>query len=267
MAWLCKNAIRRSRNLLKENDLKLGEMTWPEVKALDKTKVVPVYPIASFEQHGPHLPFLTDTMETDEIVNRLNTRIPDEVICLPTQWLGYSFHHMRFGGSITATSDTHISVITETVGCLITAGFSKVLIVNGHGGNEADMAVALQKIKETHEHTSVFAASHWRLVAPQLDAIKEAGPLGSGHAGEMETSMMLVIRPDLVKAERPDLDGIHPESVYGGLVSHFQRMDERTRVGVHGDPTFGTAEKGERMLEAIVDGLVDVVHDIQSGQL
>jgi len=71
--------------------LKLSEMTWPEVQALDKNTVVPVYPIASFEQHAPHLPFLTDTMETDEIVNRLNTRIPDEVICLPTQWLGYSY--------------------------------------------------------------------------------------------------------------------------------------------------------------------------------
>jgi len=128
---------------------------------------------------------------------------------------------MRFGGSITATSDTHINVIAETVGCPIIAGFSKVLIVNGHGGNEADMAVALQKIKEVHEDSQVFATSHWRLVGPQLAAIKEAGPLGSGHAGEMETSMMLVIRPDLVKAERPDLDGIHPELAYGELVSHF----------------------------------------------
>ena len=126
--------------------MKLGEMTWPEVKQLDKDALVAVYPIASFEQHGPHLPFLTDTMETDEIVRRLEGRIPDDVVCLPTQWLGYSYHHMRFGGSVTATSETHINVIYETVGCLISAGFSQVLILNGHGGNEADMAVALQKI-------------------------------------------------------------------------------------------------------------------------
>ena len=247
--------------------MKLGEMTWPEVKQLDKDALVAVYPIASFEQHGPHLPFLTDTMETDEIVRRLEGRIPDDVVCLPTQWLGYSYHHMRFGGSVTATSETHINVIYETVGCLISAGFSQVLILNGHGGNEADMAVALQKIKEAHDDTRVFGASHWRIAGRELDEIKEAGPLGSGHAGEMETSMMLVIRPDLVKADRPGLDGIHPESRHGGLVAQFQRMDERTRVGVHGDPSFGTAEKGEQMLEAVVDGLVEVVSDIRNGRL
>ncbi|MEE3263233.1 MAG: creatininase family protein, partial [Candidatus Latescibacterota bacterium] len=127
--------------------------------------------------------------------------------------------------------------------------------------------VALQKIKETHDDTRVFGASHWRIAGQELDEIKEAGPLGSGHAGEMETSMMLVIRPDLVKADRPGLDGIHPESRHGGLVAQFQRMDERTRVGVHGDPSFGTAEKGEQMLEAVVDGLVEVVSDIRNGRL
>lgn len=105
--------------------MKLGELTWPEVKALDKEKVVPVYPIASFEQHGPHLPLLTDTLETTDIVERLDRRLPDDVVCLPTQWLGYSFHHKRFA-CVTATSDTHINLITETVGCLID------LIVDGY---------------------------------------------------------------------------------------------------------------------------------------
>ena len=83
--------------------MKLGEMTWPEVAALDKSNLVAVYPIAAFEQHGPHLPFLTDTMETDEVVARLERRLPGDVVSLPTQWLGYSFHHMRFAGSITST--------------------------------------------------------------------------------------------------------------------------------------------------------------------
>ena len=68
--------------------MKLGEMTWPDTKAMDKSTIVPVYPIASFEQHGPHLPFLTDTLETEEIVRRLDQRLPNDVLCLPTQWLG-----------------------------------------------------------------------------------------------------------------------------------------------------------------------------------
>ena len=73
--------------------MKLGEMTWPDVKALDKNKLIPIYPIASFEQHGPHLPFLTDTMETEEVIACLERRLPDDVLCLPTQcWLLLSPH-------------------------------------------------------------------------------------------------------------------------------------------------------------------------------
>ena len=246
--------------------MKLGEMSWPEVKILDKSDLVAVYPIAAFEQHGPHLPFLTDTMETDEVIERLNRRIPDDVLCLPTQWLGYSFHHMRFAGSITATAETHINLITETVDCLLQAGFLKVLIVNGHGGNQSDMSVALQNVKECHPDSRVFAVSHWKAAQPELDKIREAGPHGWGHAGEMETSLMLALRPDLVKDDLPQRDGSHPESEYGDRVSQFLRMDEMTEKGVYGDPTFGTAEKGLRMFEAITNSLVDVVHDIQNGK-
>ena len=246
--------------------MKLGELSWPEVKELDKEKLVPVYPIASFEQHGPHLPLLTDTLETADIVERLDRRLPDDVVCLPTQWLGYSFHHKCLA-CVTATSDTHINLITETVGCLIEAGFPQVMIVNGHGGNEADMAVALQKLKEKYEESRVYGVSYWKVAQERLDQIREAGPHGWGHAGEMETSMMMVIRPDLVKGEVPARDGWHPESAHGEQVEQFLRIDEMTKQGVYGDPTYGTAEKGEQMLEAAAESLAEVVRDIQSGRL
>ncbi len=246
--------------------MKLGELTWPEVKGLDKEKLVPVYPIASFEQHGPHLPLLTDTLETEEIVGRLDRLLPGEVLCLPTQWLGYSFHHKRLA-CLTATSETHIRLITETVGCLIEAGFSKVMIVNGHGGNESDMAVALQELKEQYPESRVYGVSYYKVAHRRLEKIREAGPHGWGHAGEMETSMMMVIRPDLVKKEVPGKDGWHPESEHGEEVAQFLRIDEMTEQGVYGDPTYGTAEKGERMLEASAESLAEVVRDIQSGRL
>jgi creatinine amidohydrolase/Fe(II)-dependent formamide hydrolase-like protein len=79
--------------------------------------------------------------------------------------------------------------------------------------------------------------------------------------------MMLVIRPDLVKAERPQRDGTHPESAHGEQVAQFLRIDEMTGQGVYGDPTFGSAEKGDRMLDAAADALAEVVRDIQGGRL
>ena len=77
---------------------------------------------------------------------------------------------------------------------------------------------------------------------------------------------MLALRPDLVKDDLPQRDGSHPDSEYGDRVSQFLRMDEMTEKGVYGDPTFGTAEKGLRMFEAITNSLVDIVHDIQNGK-
>ena len=247
--------------------MQLGEMNWPDVKALDKSKLVGVYPIASFEQHGPHLPFLTDTIETTEVVQRLDARLPDGVVCLPTQWLGYSYHHTRFAGSVTATSDTHINLIVETVAGLINGGLANILIINGHGGNRSDMSVAQQKLKEACPEANVFATSWWLAAAEQLAEIKQAGPRGSGHAGEMETSLMLAIRPDLVQTDKLRKDGRVPESTHAGSVSRFKMLHEVSECGVFGDATFGTAEKGERMLQVVVDCLVEVVSDIQTGRL
>ena len=173
---------------------------------------------------------------------------------------------MRFGGSLTATSDTHIRMLVETVDGLVGAGFDKVLVVNGHGGNQADLRVALQNLKEKHAEARVYAASWWEVAARQLDAILEAGP-GAGHADEMETSLMLALRPDLVRTDRLHADGVKPESAYGSSVARFRRIDEQSQRGNVGDPTCATAAKGERMLAAIVDSLVEVVDDILAGRL
>ena len=247
--------------------MKLGEMQWPAIRELDKERVVAVFPIAAFEQHGLHLPLLTDTIETTEIVDRLDAQIDDRVVCLPTQWLGFSFHHMRFGGSLTATSQTHIDMIVETVDGLVQAGFGRILILNGHGGNRADMRVAQQNLKRMHPDALVWGASWWEVAGPRLDAIKEAGPTGSGHAGEMETSLMLALRPDLVLGDRLHADGFDPESAYHDRVTRFLRLDEQSERGNYGDPTVASAEKGERMLTAVVDSLAEVVDDILADRL
>jgi len=247
--------------------MKLGEMQWPAVGELDKDRVVAVFPIAAFEQHGLHLPLLTDTIETTGIVDRLDAKIGNRIVCLPTQWLGFSFHHMRFGGSLTATSQTHISMIVETVDGLVQAGFRRILILNGHGGNRADMRVAQQDLKRMHPEALVWGASWWEVAGPQLDAIKEAGPTGSGHAGEMETSLMLVLRPDLVLTDRLHADGFDPESAYHDRATRFLRTDEQSERGNYGDPTVASEDKGERMLTAVVDSLTEVVGDILADRL
>jgi creatinine amidohydrolase len=228
---------------------------------------VAVYPIASFEQHGHHLPLLTDTLQCDAIVGGMEDRVGDRIVTLPTQWLGHSFHHMRFGGSLTATSQTHIRLIVETVEGLLKAGFDKVLIINGHGGNQADMRVALQDLRERHIDARVYGASWWEVAAVGLDEVRTAGPDGSGHAGETETSMMLHLHPDLVRTDRLHAGGARPDSDHGGQIQRFHMIDEVSPRGNFGDPTVASADKGQRMLQAVVDSLCEVVDDILSGRM
>ena len=127
--------------------------------------------------------------------------------------------------------------------------------------------VAQQDLKKMHPQARVWGASWWEVAVPQLDAIKEAGPTGSGHAGEMETSLMLALRPDLVLTDRLHADGFWPESEYRDRVTRFMRIDEGSERGHVGDPTVASAEKGERMLSAIVDSLNEVVEDILADRL
>ena len=244
--------------------MKLAHLNWPDMEKVSRETVV-VYPIASLEQHGPHLPFITDTAEVTAIVDRLDEEIGEEILCLPTQWLGYSPHHMKFKGTVTAKSETHINLIVETVTSMVSADFNRILIVNGHGGNVPNMQVALQRVLEQCPDAKVYGTS-W-FTYDEVGEIREAGPHGWGHAGEMETSVMLAIHPDLVKSDRFQKDGYPMESEYVGQVRRFRNMHELTDRGTHGDPTFGSAEKGERFIKAGVDVLIRIVADIKEGQL
>ena len=244
--------------------MKLAELNWPDLEQVPRDVVV-IFPIASFEQHGPHLPFITDTAEVTAIVERLDLELANEILCLPTQWLGYSPHHMKFKGSITAKSDTHINMIVDTVTSMASADFTSVLIVNGHGGNMANMDVALQRLMEECRNTLVYGTS-W-FMYDEIGAIREAGPDGWGHAGEMETSVMMAAHPDLVKTDRFQKDGHPIRSELASQVKRYRWMHDSTDRGNFGDPTFGTAAKGERFLKAAVDVLVRIVGDIRSGDL
>ena len=244
--------------------MKLAELNWPDMEKVSRDAVV-VYPIGAFEQHGPHLPFITDTAEVTAVVERLDQEIPDEVLCLPTQWLGYSPHHMKYKGTITAKSETHINIIVDTVSSMVSADFKNIMIVNGHGGNVANMNVALQRLMEDCLEAKVYGTS-W-FAYDEVGEIREAGPHGWGHAGEMETSVMMALHPDLVKTDRLQKDGHPLLSEFAGQVTRYRWIHESTDRGNYGDPNFGSAEKGERFLKAAVDVLIRIVRDIGKGQL
>ena len=246
--------------------MKLEELTSPEIAALPRDIVV-VMPVASTEQHSLHLPVFTDSMIIGEVVRRLEARAPDDVLALPVMWLGYSQHHMRYPGTISARSETHREVMMDIVASMIAHGFKRILIVNSHGGNSANISVLLQNLMEQYEDAEIFAcASYSGPASAKMAEIREAGSEGSGHAGETETSMILALRPDLVKTDRLDADGQQARTWLPGA-TNYRRMDQRTTHGGVGDPTSATPQKGERFFEAAAEGLVEVVRKIRAGVL
>ena len=227
----------------------LAEMTSPEVDALPRDIVV-VAPIASCEQHSLHLPVFTDSLIGTEVARRVHEKIPDDVLVLPVQWLGFSQHHARYPGTVTAVSETHLLLMMDIVASMVDHGFRKILLLNSHGGNRAGISVLLQRLLERYQEEEAEFYTRWAWAdGGALDEIRDIKVGGSGHAGETETSMMMVIRPDLVREDKLDADGEHEGMRVAGM-SSYHRFDQRTAHGGVGDPTVATADKGERMLEA-----------------
>ena len=241
----------------------LMEMTSPEVDALPRDIVV-LIPIASCEQHSIHLPVFTDSMIGGEVARRVHERIPDDVLVLPVQWLGYSQHHIRYPGTVSAISETHLLLMMDIVASMVGHGFQKILVQNSHGGNSSGISVLLQRLMERFGDQEIEFYSRWAWGGGEkFDEIRELGNKGSGHAGETETSMIMAMRPDLVRTDKLDEDG-EREGMRVPGVSSYHRFDQRTRHGGVGDPRPGSAGKGERLLDVSADEIAEQIKEIRA---
>ena len=240
----------------------LAELTSPEINALPRDVVV-LIPVASCEQHSLHLPVFTDSMIGGEVARRVHEKVPDDVLVLPVQWLGYSQHHARYPGTVTAESQTHLLLKMDIVASKVGHGFRKILIQNSHGGNGAGISVLLQRLMERYQNEEAEFYTRWAWAGNEtLNEIRDLTS-GSGHAGETETSMLLAMRPDLVRMDKLNADGQREGMSVDGVSSYY-RFDQRTRHGGVGDPRPATANKGERMLDASAEEIAADVLKIRA---
>ena len=253
--------------------MRLETMTWPEVDGTDRDTVV-VVPFAAVEQHGPHLPLFTDSAITHGILELLEARDPTFALWLPVQRIGSSPHHLPFVGTLTLTSRTFLDVVTELVASIAEHGFHNFVLLNGHGGNQALLDVALQEIRLRQRTLRLIHVTYWNVARQRFGEIRTSAPGGMGHAGEMETSIMLALHPETVRTDLCQKDGEtkrstfdHEDMLAPSAVGQFRFWDERSRKGVLGDPTTASAEKGRRFLDAAADGVLEAIRDVQSGKL
>src|SRR5438270_5095781 len=246
--------------------VRFHEMTFPELRLVPRDKTVVLAPIAACEQHSHHLATWTDTVLVTGVAEGVEQRMPDRVLLLPTLWLGASAHHLRFGATLSAEADTHITLLCDLLVPLLEDGHQRLLVLNGHGGNVDTMHVALRRLQPRYRDRLLGAASYWELAERELAALAEGPRKSMGHACEFETSMMLALRPDLVRRDQIQDDPPADDAALRGLYV-AEDMWQRTDHGCVGYPQRASAKKGRAFLNAAVERTAEVVQALLRRQL
>ncbi len=233
------------------------ELTAGEIGELAGKDTVIVLPVASTEQHGPHLGTGVDSILCAEVcrlaAEKASATRP--VIVAPTLWMGMAEHHMAFGGTFTFDIPTYRAVLLSILKSIARAGFRKVAVVNGHGGNMSALNAFLpdfaQELDLELRATTYFMLAQYGHLLERQKAVL--------HACEAEASMMMAVRPQAVREDRlaeavgPQFSD--PDAVLRPAWQRFRSFKEISPNGVIGDASVATKAKGEAILAACVDGL------------
>ena len=231
-----------------------------------------ILPVASLEQHGPHLPVEVDSMLGETVAIRAARKVTgrgQHAIVLPVLWTGLSEHHMSFGGTITLDFPAFAAVVEGVCRSVLRHGFRRIVLLNAHGGNENALRTITDELTPKL-NAPIVQFTYWYAAAVAIARILETqGTLM--HACEAETSMMLAVRPELVAMDRVGLAKANstPDAtnVVGGGVYRWRTIGARSASGVIGNPEAATAEKGERLFEAITDALAGKLCNAELWQL
>jgi len=228
----------------------LDELTREEFKNVLNFVKAAVIPLGSIEQHGPHLPMKHDLASVLYVARRAVERVFPKVILVPPPLnIGISPHHLGWPGTLTVSSETFMNVVFDVCKSLRRHGIGKVILLNGHGGNIPAIRLVGYRIRDELD-MKVAALSYWDIIPKEFleKFLVEACP---GHAGEFETSIALVIHPELVRKDLIFKPGARPKYLEHMILN----QEEIYPAGVDLDPSLASREKGEKLLEIIVGEL------------
>jgi creatinine amidohydrolase len=245
----------------------------PRSSALQKAALIP---IGHTEQHGYHLPLSTDNLIIEAIGQGTAAAIPDLATCLPTFPYGVSTHRASFAGTLNAGGRAFEDFWLAVVDNLVARGFDRFYLMSGHGGNCSFLVNVVKYAGERHRR--IFCATAWlhtsgHIAAPLVQTHRHSARGGMGHAGELETAMILHLRPDLTHMERvaDETDFISTTSYYmdwieGGELVANPPWDDDTATGAYGAGSVATAKNGRLWLEAGIAEKVIHVQEIHEQQ-
>jgi creatinine amidohydrolase len=249
----------------------LGSLSWHDAAELDAERTVALIPVAALEQHGPHLPLDTDAFLVTRVVEAAakRARAGEPVLVTPTIFAGSSEHHMEFAGTVSLRPETLAAVVRDVCSSLARHGFRRLLIVNGHGGNRAVLAGAVQSLG-FEAPVCLSTLDYWTLAADVVAKLRESPAGGMAHACEFETSLMLHLRPESVRMEliareipEPRFSLERLDLFRQGPLGANWSTHELSTSGVLGAPDLATAEKGRAFFEACVSGLAGLIEELR----
>ena len=246
-------------------EYRYNRLTWPEMnEAIAQQKVV-LLPVASTEQHGPHLPLDTDLFLADAVCLEAGRRAPDRILVLPPVAYGLNLHHIDFPGTIHIEPEVFIAFCLNITKSVAYHGFEKILIVNGHGSN-APLVDLVARKTVLATNSLCAAVNYFSLGVEAFDRVKQTPVMA--HADEFETSLYLYLAPERVRMDKAvtgsDVAGAYMSSDSTSVVRFNDFWGRWTKLGVHGDPTKATAEKGKIIFEAAVTGIIGVVDELRA---
>lgn len=248
---------------------RLEELNWPQAQAAFEAGAMAVLPVGSLEQHGRHLAISTDNVLGDALaaasVQGAVARGVRVLLCPPLHY-GYTMHNMDFPGTMTLRTETLLAVGVDLVTSLVHHGCQKIVLLNSHGSNWSILDLVSRQVMNRHPEVLVAAIFPIKMAAAELEKLREAKQTGGmSHGCELETSLMLHLRPELVDMDKAVHDISQPDSRFywrdilrgsrGVALADLTRHASRT--GLVGDPTVATAEKGRQFFDLIVSATVE----------
>ncbi|MDW6020535.1 creatininase family protein [Mesorhizobium sp. BAC0120] len=252
-----------------------GDYKTTEYASIDPEATIAVLPIAAIEQHGPHLPVSTDTSIMQGMLNEVTEILPNDldIRILPVQSVGKSNEHLHAPGTITLPAATLIEAWTELGASVARAGLRKIVFVNSHGGNEEIMGIVTRELRVRHGMLAVKTS--WQRFGRPAGMYTELEDRHGIHGGDVETSLMLHFRPDLVDMTkaRNFVSAVARAEKDFELLRHTGThafawiASDLNPQGVVGDASIATAEKGRLTARLQAEGFIKLLRDVRKAQL